>query len=180
MILAEDPAGGIDGLTDEEAVAEALLVRALDQARQVPGVGRLLLFHPAEAESRLAARALGFRMWPQDGASAGDRYRNAFRQAVELGYEGAIVVSLTVPTFPIERVSEGVALLEEHHGAISGDGQGGIAMLALQEPQPTLFSAPARPTFDEFCTRAVQQRVQLVKLPDHPAITPEDLALANW
>jgi glycosyltransferase A (GT-A) superfamily protein (DUF2064 family) len=180
MILADDPAGGINGLTDEQAPAEALLVRALDQARQVPGVGRLLLFHPAEAESRLAARALGFRMWPQDGATPGERYRNAFRQAVELGYEGAIVLELTVPTFPLGRVSEAVALLDEHHGAISGDERGGIALLALQEPQPTLFSGPARPTFDDFCTRAVQQRVQVVKLPDHPAITPEDLALANW
>jgi glycosyltransferase A (GT-A) superfamily protein (DUF2064 family) len=175
MILADDPARGIEGLTDERPAAEALLVRALEQARQVPGVGRLLLFHPAEAESRLAARALGFRMWPQDGSTPGERYRNAFRQAVDLGYEGAILVELTVPTFPVERVSEAVALLEEHHGAISGDGRGGIAMLALQEPQPTLFSSPARPTYEEFCTRAVQQRVQLVKLPAHPAVTPEEL-----
>ncbi|HUQ63066.1 MAG TPA: DUF2064 domain-containing protein [Acidimicrobiales bacterium] len=180
MILADDPAQGIAGLTQEQAAVEALLVRALDQARQVPGVGRLLLFHPAEAEGRLAARALGFRMWPQDGASLGERYRNAFRQAVELGYEGGILVDLTVPSFPVERIAEAAALLEEHHGAIAADGQGGIALLALQEPQPTLFSGPDKPTYDEFCTRATQQRVQLVKLPEHPAITPEDLALANW
>ncbi len=176
MILADDPVHGIAGLTDEQATVEALLVRALDQARQVPGVGRLLLFHPDEAESRLAPRALGFRMWPQDGGSLGERYRNAFRQAIELGYEGGIVVELTVPTFPVERVCEAAALLDEHHGVIAGDGNGGIALLALQEPQPTLFSGPARPTYDEFCTRAAQQRVQLVKLPEHPAITAEELS----
>jgi glycosyltransferase A (GT-A) superfamily protein (DUF2064 family) len=175
MVLADDPAHGIAGLTDEQAAVEALLVRALDQARQVPGVGRLLLFHPAEAESRLAARALGFRMWPQDGSSPGERYRNAFRQAVELGYEGGIVVDVTVPTFPVERVAEAAALLEEHHGVIAGDGHGGIALLALQEPQPTLFSGPLKPTYDEFCTRATQQRVQLMKLPEHRGITTDEL-----
>src|SRR3954453_5596096 len=114
MILADDPADCIVGLTDEKAAVDALLVRALDQARQVPGLGRLLLFHPAEAESRLTARALGFRMWPQDGSSPGERYRNAFRPAVDLGYEGGVVVELTVPTIPVEQVIEAAALLEQH------------------------------------------------------------------
>lgn len=180
MILADDPAHGIAGLTDEQASAEALLVRALDRARQVPSVGRLLLFHPAEAEGRLAARALGFRMWPQAGSSPGERYCNAFRQAAELGYEGGVVFELTVPTMPVDQIAEAAALLEEHHGAIASDGKGGIALLALAEPQPTLFSGPARPTYEEFCTRATQQRVKLVKLPECPAITFEDLSLANW
>lgn len=175
MILADDPVHGIAGLTDEQAAAEALLVRALDRARQVPSVGRLLLFHPAEAESRLAARALGFRMWPQHGSSPGERYCNAFRQASELGYEGGVLFELSVPTMPVEQIAEAAALLEEHHGAIAGDGRGGIALLALQEPQPTLFSGSARPTYDEFCTRATQQRVQLVELPAHAALTAEEL-----
>lgn len=175
MILADDPAQGVAGLTDEQPHAEALLAAALDRARQVSGVGRVLLFHPAEAESRLAARALGFRMWPQEGSTPGERYRNAFRQALDLGYEGGLVMELSVPTIPVDLIAEAAALLSEHHGAIVADGHGGIALLGLQEPQPTLFQGANRPSFDELRLRANQQRVQLVELPEHRALTADAL-----
>jgi glycosyltransferase A (GT-A) superfamily protein (DUF2064 family) len=124
----------------------------------------VLLFHPPEAESRLASRALGFRLWPQVGATAGERYANAFRQAPELGYEGAVVIRVDTPAVPVELVTEAAALLEEHHGVIVPDADGGIALLALQEPQPTIFSGATRPGYDEILTRARQQLVRLVEL----------------
>ena len=44
-----------------------------------------------------------------------------------------------------------------------------LAVLGLQEPQPTLFGGDGVPTYDELVTRAEQQRVRLVELaPEEP------------
>ena len=175
IVLADDPADGVPGLTDDPAAADRLLGATLTLARQVPGVGRVLLFRPPEAESRLAAKALGFRLWPQEGETAGERYANAFRQAADLGYEGAVVIGLGVPTLPAGRLVEAAALLEEWHGAIAADGRGGVAVLALQEPQPTLLAGHGLPTSEDIRTRAAQQRVRIAELPDHAALAADTL-----
>jgi glycosyltransferase A (GT-A) superfamily protein (DUF2064 family) len=182
MVLADDPSLGVSGLTDDPDVALRLLSATLDEVRQVPGVGRILLVHPADAESSLTARALGFRLWPQQGASAGERYASAFRQASDLGHDGCVVVGLNVPDLGHERITEAVALLEEHPGAVIGDGNGGIALLALQEAQPTLFGGNSPPTFEELSRRAAQQLVRLVPLAEHRALTSETLGTfaASW
>src|SRR5438067_13729603 len=68
-------------LVDDPDETDPTLLATLDLARRVGGVGRVLLFHPDEAESKLTSRSLGYRLWPQTGSSAGERYANAFRQA---------------------------------------------------------------------------------------------------
>lgn len=171
IVLAEE--GGLPGVTTDPETADALLAATLELARQVGGVGRVLLFHPVEAESRLARRALGFRLWPQDGATPAERYSNAFRQSGELGYEGAVVVRIDVPDLPPDRVSAAAAMLEEHQGVVAPDVGGGIALLGLQRPEPTLFPPGEVPTFDELRTRAKQQLVRLVELDPHPALTAD-------
>jgi glycosyltransferase A (GT-A) superfamily protein (DUF2064 family) len=175
MVLADDPALGVPGLTDDPDVALRLLSVTLDTARQVPGVGRILLVHPPDAESALTPRALGFRLWPQQGASPGARYAAAFQQADDLGYDGCIVIGLNVPDIGHQRIAEAAALLHEHTGAVIADGSGGIALLALQEAQPTLFGGDAPPSYDELSTRAAQQLVRLVHLPAHRALTRDTL-----
>src|SRR3954470_9736994 len=163
VILVNDPQAG-----DDAADAEARLTATLDLARQVAGVeGRILLVHPPEAEGRLTAKALGFRLWPQEGDNPGRRYANAFRQAVDLGYDGAVVIDTSTPGLPAERITEAATSLEQHHGAIIGDGDGGIVLLALQEPHDTLFVGDARPSYSEVTTRASQQRVRLIELADY-------------
>lgn len=169
IVLAEE--GGLPGVTTDPEVADALLAATLDLARQVGGVGRVLLFHPPEAESRLARRALGFRLWPQDGATPAERYANAFRQAGELGYEGAVVVRIDAPELPAERLGAAAGMLEEHQGVVAPDGHGGIALLGLQRPEPNLFPAGAVPGYDDLRTRAKQQLVRLVELDPHPTLT---------
>jgi glycosyltransferase A (GT-A) superfamily protein (DUF2064 family) len=176
IVLAEDPAGGVPGLTDDARVADTLLARTLTLARAVGGVGRVLLFSPPEAEATLTSRSLGFRLWPAEGDTPGARYANAFRQSGELGYEGAVVIGLGVPTIPPQRLTEAAALLEEHQGVLIPDGAGGVAVLGLQGAEPTLFPASGGvPDHDTLCTRARQQRVRLHELPPHPALTPLDL-----
>jgi glycosyltransferase A (GT-A) superfamily protein (DUF2064 family) len=176
IVLAEDPAGGVPGLTDDARVADTLLARTLTLARAVGGVGRVLLFSPPEAEATLTSRSLGFRLWPAEGDTPGARYANAFRQSGELGYEGAVVIGLGVPTIPPQRLTEAAALLEEHQGVLIPDGAGGVAVLGLQGAEPTLFPPTGGvPDHDTLCTRARQQRVRLHELPAHPALTPLDL-----
>ena len=176
IVLAEDLAGGVPGLTDDGRVADTLLARTLDVARAVGGVGRVLLFSPPEAEATLTSRSLGFRLWPAEGDTPGRRYANAFRQAGELGYEGGVVLGLGVPTIPPARLTEAAALLEEHQGVLIPDGSGGVAVLGLQGAEPTLFNGGEEvPTYDVLCTRARQQRVRLHELPPHPALTPMEL-----
>jgi glycosyltransferase A (GT-A) superfamily protein (DUF2064 family) len=170
IVLADDPASGVPGLTDDAQVADTLLARTLELSRAVGGVGRVLLFSPPEAEATLTSRSLGFRLWPAEGDTPGRRYANAFRQAGELVYEGAVVIGLGVPTIPPSRLTEAAALLEEHQGVLIPDGSGGVAVLGLQGAEPTLFNgSDAVPTYDVLCTRARQQRVRLHELPPHQA-----------
>jgi hypothetical protein len=159
-------------LVDDSTSVEGVLATTLDRARQASRVGRVLLFHPPDAESRLARQALGFRLWPQVGATPGERYANAFRQAHELGYEGAVVTVVDGLALEVSVINEAAALLEENHGAVVSDGQGGIALLALQEPQPTILSGPVPPAYDELVTRCRQQRLRLVELPALPSRSP--------
>jgi glycosyltransferase A (GT-A) superfamily protein (DUF2064 family) len=156
---------------DDPDDTDPSLSATLDLARRVGGVGRVLLFHPPDAESRLISRSLGYRLWPQEGESPGQRYANAFRQAADLGYEGSAVITLAAADdLTAERIGEAVTQLQQHHGAIVPDGRGGIATLVLQEPQPTLFSGDELPTYDELVTRASQQRVRLVELPAEESV----------
>jgi glycosyltransferase A (GT-A) superfamily protein (DUF2064 family) len=172
LVLVDDPDAGVPGVTDDPSVADALLQSTLDLARRVGGVGRVLLFHPPEAEAAIAARALGFRLWPQVGATPAERYANAFRQAGELGYDGAVVIGLNVPTFAPERLSDAARMLDEHQGVIADDGRGGVALLGLQRPEPTLFPSAATdvPGYEEVVTRAKQQLVRLVEVGTHEAL----------
>lgn len=176
IVLADDLDSGVAGITADPEMARRLLARTLGLARQVGGVGRVLLFHPADAEAELTPRSLGFRLWPADGATPGQRFANAFRQAGDLGYEGALVLGLATPTFPPDRLTKAAGLLEEHQGVVAGDGKGGIAVLGLQHAEPTLLPATATiPDLETLRTRARQQRVRLLDLDPHPALTPGDL-----
>lgn len=176
IVLVDDLDAGVAGVTADPEMARRLLARTLGLARQVGGVGRVLLFHPIEAESELTSRALGFRLWPAEGATPGQRFANAYRQAGELGYEGSLVLGLATPTFPPARLTQAAAMLEEHQGVLAGDGKGGIAVLGLQRAEPTLLPSSATvPDLETLRTRARQQRVRLVDLDPHPALTPADL-----
>lgn len=154
-------------LVDSE-MADDRLAAFLDLARNVGGAGRVLLFHPAESEGRLATKSLGFRLWPQDGASPAERFANAFRQAADLGYDGAVVLGPGGADLPADTVAEAVSALNRHVGAISAAPDGAIALLALLEPQPTLFAGADVPGYDELVNRASQQRVKLEELPAAP------------
>ena len=177
ILLVDDLDAGVDGVTDDPALAETLLRRTMALARSVVGVGRVLLFWPPEAEASLTARALGFRLWPAEGDSPGSRYANAFRQAGELGYEGALVMGLGTPDLPPERLTEAAALLEHHQGVVIPDGAGRLAVLGLQGPEPALFPpGPELPDEAAIRTRARQQLVRLHELPPQPGSLRDDLA----
>ena len=152
-----------DGTSDP-----TVLGPALDLARNVGGVGRVLLFHPPEVESDLATRAFGYRLWPLAGDTVGRRYAGSFEQAAALGYDGAIVVPVeTAGEVTPDLIAGAVAAIADHQGAIAAAGGGSIALLALAEPQPTLFPNDAMPTFEELAARADQQRIRLRRLPEH-------------
>jgi glycosyltransferase A (GT-A) superfamily protein (DUF2064 family) len=174
IVLAGDLDSGLPGLTTDPAAVDTLLGATMDLARRVGGVGRVLLFSPPEAEGRLAARTLGFRLWPAEGATAGERFGNAFRQAGELGYDGGVVIGLGVPDLPPERLTEAAAMLEQHQGVLAEDGRGGIALLGLQGAEATLFTGDTDvPDAETIRTRCRQQLVRLVELDPHPALTAE-------
>jgi glycosyltransferase A (GT-A) superfamily protein (DUF2064 family) len=176
LLVAGDLQAGVPGLTEDPAAADALLGAALDVARATGGVGRVLLFSPPEAEASLTARALGFRLWPADGDTDGVRWANAFRQAGELGYEGAVVVGLGAAGISAARLTEVVDLLVTHAGVVIPDDRGAIAVLGLQRPEPTLLPpGPEVPDVDTLRTRARQLRIAVHELPPHPAISADDL-----
>jgi glycosyltransferase A (GT-A) superfamily protein (DUF2064 family) len=175
MVLVDDPSAGVPGLTADPQAAEALLTATLELTRQVGGVGRVLLFRPAEVEARLASRALGFRLWPQEGDTPAERYANAFRQAVDLGYEGALVLGPGAADLPPERLTSMADALDQHQGVLLPDARGGVAVLALQRPEPTLFPPGDVPTAEQLRTRARQQLVRLLEVDPHPGLTPDSV-----
>lgn len=150
-------------LVDASIGADELAV-GLDTARRAGGVARVLLFHPPEIETDLARRSLGFRLWPQEGTTPGERFSNAFRQAVELGYDGAVVVR--PPAFAADpaALTSAAAMLSEHMGVVLPDDDGGVALLALQQPEPPLLAGDDVPSYDAVVRRAAQLRVRLVEL----------------
>jgi glycosyltransferase A (GT-A) superfamily protein (DUF2064 family) len=124
---------------------------------------------PPEAEASLTARALGFRLWPADGDTDGVRWANAFRQAGELGYEGAVVIGLGAAGISAARLTEVVDLLVTHAGVVIPDDRGAIAVLGLQRPEPTLLPpGPEVPDVDTLRTRARQLRIAVHELPPPP------------
>jgi len=147
-----------------------ILGTALGLARATGGVGRVLLFHPHEAEATLTAKALGFRLWPADGDTDGARWTNAFRQAGELGYEGAVVIGLEAASLAPERLTEVVDLLAANPAVVIPDADGGIAVLGLQRHEPALLPPTAEvPDLDVLRTRARQLRIPLLELEAHPS-----------
>lgn len=165
LLLAGDPGSGVPGLTTDPVEADELLSAALELARAAGGVGRVLLFHPHEAEPALTARALGFRLWPADGETEGARWANAFRQAGELGYEGAVVIGLGAAGLAPQRLTEVVELLAGSAGVVIPDDRGGVAVLGLQRHEPTLLPPAAEvPDLETLRTRARQLRIALVEL----------------
>jgi hypothetical protein len=139
---------------------------AMDTARRAGGVARVLLFHPADIESDLTRHSLGFRLWPQEGASPGERFSNAFRQAVDLGYDGAVVLRGTAGhRVDPSLITSAAAMLAEHNGvALADDDDGSIALLALQQAEPALLAGDAVPSYDDVVRRAGQLRVRLAEL----------------
>ena len=165
-----------DGAATSAAPAgdpDAALGAALELARATLGVGRVLLFSPPEAEATLTAKALGFRLWPADGDTEGARWANAFRQAGELGYEGAVVLRLDAARLPPERLTEVVEQLATSAAVVLPDNRGGIAVLGLQRHEPTLLPSTAEvPDLDTLRTRARQLRIALLELEAHVPVAP--------
>lgn len=167
VLLADGTAGhaedaGTAGERDDVVGA------ALELARATGGAGRVLLFHPLEAEATLTARALGFRLWPAEGETEGARWANAFRQAGELGYEGAVVLRLSAAGLPPDRLTEVVELLGANAAVALPDCRGGIAVLGLQRHEPTLLPpSPEVPDLETLRTRARQLRISLLELEAH-------------
>lgn len=146
------------------------LGEAMDVARSVGGVGRVLLFRPPEAETELARRSLGFRLWPQDGDTPARRFSRAFEQAADLGYDGAIVIPAGGHVVGASCLARAVALLPEHAGVIAPMpcDDAAIGLLGLQEPHPTLFQGDDVPGYAEMINRATQQRVRLGEVAASP------------
>jgi glycosyltransferase A (GT-A) superfamily protein (DUF2064 family) len=177
LLLAGDLDRGVPGLTDDAAEADALLGAALDLARATGGVGRVLLFHPWEAEAPLTARALGFRLWPAEGDTEGARWANAFRQASDLGYEGAVVLRLDAAHLPAARLNELVERLATSAAVVIPDDAGGIVAVGLQRPEPGLVPPGSEvPTVEVLATRARQLRVPLCELAAHPRLAADGVA----
>ncbi|MEX2659596.1 MAG: DUF2064 domain-containing protein [Acidimicrobiales bacterium] len=177
LLLAGDLDGGVPGITEDPDEADALLDAGLALARATGGVGRVLLFHPPEAEAAMTARALGFRLWPADGEHAGTRWANAFRQAGELGYEGAIVVCLGAADLAAARLDEVVELLASNPAVLIPDDVGGVVVFGLQRHEPALVPATADvPDATILQRRARQLRIPLLELEAHQALTSDAVA----
>ena len=94
LIIAKRPAAGqtktrlCPPLLADEAAAlyECLLADTIDLAARAPGVDRGILYLPDDARSYFAGLAPDFGLWPQEGASLGERLDNALSAGFRRGY----------------------------------------------------------------------------------------------
>ncbi len=173
LLLVGERDGAAPATAGGAGDADALLTTALELARATLGVGRVLLFSPQEVEATLTAKALGFRLWPADGDTEGARWANAFRQAGELGYDGAVVLRLDAGGLPPERLTEVVEQLASSAAVVLPDSDGRIAVLGLQRHEPALLPPSAEvPDLETLRTRARQLRIALLELEAHVPVAP--------
>jgi hypothetical protein len=107
------------------------------------GYERLFCFTPGEAAEEIARWFPGEALWPQGEGDLGARMRAAFGEGFARGARRVGVIGTDVPWVTRDTVCAAFRALETHDVSLGPARDGGYYLLALREPQPTLFEGIA-------------------------------------
>lgn len=82
----------------------------------------------------------GVKLMDQAGDDLGARMHQAFRSLFDQGYEQVLLIGTDVPTLPLDRFRQALALLENHDLVLGPAFDGGYYLIGLKRPAPELFA----------------------------------------
>lgn len=160
-------------------LAGAFLLDAIDLARGVDGVRRVIAFAPDDAGALFRGVAPDFTAIPQRGQDLGARLHHVFEDVLPADGSGAIVVGSDLPTLPRRHLDDAIARLAHGDVVIGPSEDGGYYLIGLRAPCPALFSGMTWSTdtvFDETMRRARAAGLRVSVLPPWFDVdTPVDL-----
>jgi rSAM/selenodomain-associated transferase 1 len=148
LVVAKRPAAGqtktrlCPPLTGEAAAAlyECFLRDTLDVMRQVPDVGRGIVYLPEAAVDYFSALAPDMQLSLQQGADLGERLDYLLTAALESGACQAVVMDSDSPTLPADYLVQAFAALAGPSDVVLGPCEdGGYYLIGMKRPQPRLL-----------------------------------------
>jgi len=114
-----------------------------------------ICFYPKDALKNLK-RWLGnqFHYIPQMGADLGERMRNGFTEAFQMGFKRVVLIGSDIPDLPLEFIQEAFTSLEQKDAVIGPAYDGGYYLIGFKDEtfSPQVFEGIAwgtRTVFDE-------------------------------
>src|SRR5215210_1032277 len=148
LVVAKQPAAGqtktrlCPPLTGAAAAAlyACFLRDTLDVMRQVPDVGRGIVYLPEAALDYFSALAPDMQLSLQQGADLGERLDHLLTAALEAGASQAVVMDSDSPTLPADYLVQAFAALDGPSDLVLGPCEdGGYYLIGLKRPQPRLL-----------------------------------------
>jgi rSAM/selenodomain-associated transferase 1 len=148
MVVAKQPAAGqtktrlCPPLSSEAAAAlyACFLRDTLDVMRQVPDVGRGIVYLPEAAGDYFSALAPDMQLSLQQGSDLGERLDHLLTAALEAGASQAVVMDSDSPTLPADYLVQAFAALAGPSDVVLGPCEdGGYYLIGLKCPQPRLL-----------------------------------------
>jgi glycosyltransferase A (GT-A) superfamily protein (DUF2064 family) len=137
---ALEPVLGVDGAL---AVHTALLVRTVAWAQETAGDLVFIAYEPADAHNEMAAVGTGGRLFPQSGEGIASRTAAASAHVFASGERPLLIVW---PSIPRLRPAHSAAALDDLAAGcdvvLGPVFDGGLYLLGLARPVPSLFSLP--------------------------------------
>jgi uncharacterized protein len=148
LVVAKQPAAGqtktrlCPPLTGDAAAAlyACFLRDTLDVMREVPAVGRGIVYLPEAARDYFSALAPDMQLSLQYGIDLGDRLDHLLTHALENGVQQAVVMDSDSPTLPAEYLVQAFTALDGDADVVLGPcHDGGYYLIGLKRPQPRLL-----------------------------------------
>lgn len=150
------------------ALANALLLDAVEQVRSLEAATPAMAYAPAEARPLFEALAPDFALVPQRGADLGARLAHVFDDLLALGVTGAIVIGSDAPTLPRAVLDAALGRIGTVDLVLGPSADGGYYLIGLREPRPELFADIAWSTatvFEATLARARARGLRTAILP---------------
>src|SRR5215212_8312328 len=148
LVVAKQPAAGqtktrlCPALTAEAAAAlyACFLRDTLDIMRQVPNVGRGIVYLPEAAIDYFSTLAPDMQLSRQQGADLGERLEHLLNAALQTGASQAVVMDSDSPTLPAGYLMQAFEALDGPNDVVLGPCEdGGYYLIGLKRPQPRLL-----------------------------------------
>jgi len=137
----------LDG-EQRRALAEAMLLDKLEQARSIDGAELAVAYTPSDARPSFEALVPAPVAWIDQGeGTLGDRLARVSEALFSAQYSAVILIGTDSPTLPAARLRAALSLLTEQPGSphasafvIGPAEDGGYYLLGARRFEPTLFS----------------------------------------